>query len=194
MKQAKKEGLKNVWVSNGFMSKSTLELIAPYLDAINVDIKSFEDDFYRQNCGARVKPVLENCQRLVKKKVWLEITTLIIPTLSDSPVMLRQIARFIKTKLGDFVPWHVSAFSGAISWKLSHLPDTPLEILEKAYQIGKEEGLKYVYVGNVWGGKMENTYCPKCGEILVERFGYEIQNYIQAGRCPRCQRKVEGVF
>lgn len=149
MKLAKKEGLKNVWVSNGYMSNQTLDLIIPYLDAINVDIKSFDDEFYKTICGARLQPVLENCKRLVKEKVWLEITTLIIPTLSDDENMLRQIARFIKNELGDFVPWHVSAFSGLISWKLQDLPDTPFEKVKRAHQIGREEGLKNVYMGNV---------------------------------------------
>ncbi|MBI5254266.1 AmmeMemoRadiSam system radical SAM enzyme [Candidatus Falkowbacteria bacterium] len=146
---ARKAGLKNVWVSNGFMSDKVLDAIIPYLDAINVDIKSFDDEFYKTNCRARVQPVLDNCKRLVKAGVWVEITTLVIPTLSDDEQMLRRIARFIKNELGDFVPWHISAFSGAISWKLQYLPDTPVEKIKKVQTIGKEEGLKYVYVGNI---------------------------------------------
>ena len=149
MKLARKAGLKNIWVSNGFMSKETLKLAIPYLDAINIDIKSFDDKFYRENCGARLEPVLENCREIVKKKIWLEITTLIIPTLSDDEKMLKKIAGFIKNELGDFVPWHVSAFSGAISWKLQHLPETPVEKVRKAHEIGKKVGLKYVYTGNI---------------------------------------------
>jgi len=149
MKLAKKAGLKNIWVSNGFMSGETLKLIISYLDAINIDIKSFDDKFYRENCGARLGPVLENCKAVVKSKIWLETTTLIIPTLSDDEKMLEKIARFVKNKLGDFVPWHVSAFSGAISWKLQHLPETPIGKIKKAYEIGKSAGLKYVHMGNI---------------------------------------------
>lgn len=194
MKLAKKKGLKNVWVSNGFMSDKTLELIIPYLDAINVDIKSFEDDFYRTNSGARLEPVLKNCKRLAKEGVWLEVTTLIIPTLSADEKMLREIARFIKTELGDFIPWHVSAFSGAISWQLKHLPDTPLETIKKAYRLGKEEGLKYVYAGNVWDSNTESTYCPKCNTPVIVRSGYSVERQDKKGKCRKCGKKIEGVF
>ena len=194
MKLARKKGLKNVWVSNGFMSKQTLDLIIKYVDAINIDIKSFDDEFYKSNSGARLKPVLENCKHLVKEKVWLEITTLIIPTLSDNEKMLRQIARFIKNELGDFVPWHISAFSGAISWKLQYLPDTPAETIEKIYNIGKEEGLKYVYIGNLWKDGMENTYCPRCNNVVIERIGYNINRKDKQGKCANCKTKIQGIF
>lgn len=149
MKLAQKAGLKNIWVSNGFMSKETLKIVMPYLDAANIDIKSFDDKFYRENCGARLDPVLENCKELVRNKIWLETTTLLIPILSDDEKMLEKITGFIKNKLGDFVPWHVSAFSGAISWKLQHLPETPIEKVKKAVEIGKKAGLKHVYTGNI---------------------------------------------
>ncbi|MDD5489184.1 MAG: AmmeMemoRadiSam system radical SAM enzyme [Candidatus Moranbacteria bacterium] len=149
MKLAREAGLKNIWVSNGFMSKDALKLAMPYLDAINIDIKSFDDKFYRENCGARLTPVLENCKEVVKNKIWLETTTLLIPTLSDDEKMLEKIARFIKNELGDSVPWHVSAFSGAISWKLQGLPETPIAKVEKAVEIGKKIGLKNVYAGNI---------------------------------------------
>ena len=194
MKLAKKEGLRNVWVSNGFMSDQALDAIIPYLDAINVDIKSFDDGFYQKNCGARVQPVLDNCKRLVKECVCLETTTLIIPTLSDDEQMLSQVAKFIKNELGDFVPWHVSAFSGLISWKLKQLPDTPISKVKRAYEIGKEEGLKYVYTGNVWEEESESTYCPKCKNTLIERIGYRVTRKDEAGQCPKCQEKLEGLF
>jgi pyruvate formate lyase activating enzyme len=193
MKLARKKGLKNIWVSNGFMSDETLDTIIPYLDAINVDIKSFDDKFYKSNCRARVAPILENCKRLVREKVWTEITTLIIPTLSDNSEMLGKIAKFIKNELGDFMPWHVSAFSGTISWKLQHLPNTPVETVKKALEIGKNAGLKYVYAGNVFGEKMENTYCPKCRELAIERDGYHVVRYDKKGKC-KCGEKIEGIF
>lgn len=194
MKIAKERSLKNVWVSNGFMSLETLDLILPWLDAINVDIKSFDDNFYRTNCGARLKPVLENCKYLVKKGVWLEITTLVIPGLSDDEKMLSQIARFIRKELGDFVPWHVSAFSAAISWKLQHIKDTPEKTVQRAYEIGRREGLKYVYAGNVRDADLESTKCPDCGNIFVKRMAYEISEYNEGGKCRHCGRKIEGVF
>lgn len=149
MKLAQNAGLKNIWVSNGYMSPEALEKIIPYLDAINVDIKSLDQKFYRESCGARLEPVLENCRAIVKNKIWLEITTLVIPTLSDDEKMLHKIAKFIKNELGESVPWHLSAFSGEISWKLGHLPSTPSEKVRKAVEIGKAEGLKNVYMGNV---------------------------------------------
>lgn len=149
MKIAQENGLKNVWVSNGFMSEEILDLITPYLDAVNIDLKSFEDEFYVKNCGARLEPVLENCKKLAQSGVWMEVTTLIIPTLSDEPEMLKKIAGFIKEELGEEVPWHVSAFSGAMSWKLQHLPSTPAGKVREAEKIGKEAGLKNVYAGNI---------------------------------------------
>lgn len=194
MKLAKEKGLKNVWVSNGFMSQKTLDAIVPYLDAINIDIKSFDDEFYKSNCGARLNPVLENCKRLVKEKIWLEITTLIIPTLSDDEKMLKKVAQFIKKELGDFVPWHVSAFSGAISWKLQHLPATPVAKVKKAYAIGKKAGLKYVYAGNIWEDDVENTRCPGCGKVAIKRVGYGVERLDKNGKCPGCGKKLDGVF
>jgi pyruvate formate lyase activating enzyme len=194
MKLAKAKGLKNVWVSNGYMSPETLEIILPYLDAINIDIKSFDDEFYRTNCGARLEPVLANCRRLVKAKVWLEITTLVIPGLSDQEKMLSQIARFIRSELGDFVPWHVSAFSGEISWKLKHLPATPPTAVKRAYDIGRKEGLAYVYTGNIWGAETENTFCANCGRSVIKRAGYNIERLDKNGHCRACGRKLAGVF
>lgn len=194
MKLAKVQGLKNVWVSNGFMSPKTLDLILPYLDAINIDIKSFDDKFYQTNCGARLEPVLVNCRRLIKEKIWLEITTLIIPGLSDQEEMLRKIAHFIKHDLGDFVPWHVSAFSGEISWKLKHLPATPSDTIKQAYDIGRQEGLAHVYTGNLWAAETENTFCPACGELAIKRAGYNVERLDNHGNCRACGHKLAGRF
>lgn len=149
MKLAKKAGLKNVWVSNGFFSEETFELILPYLDAANIDLKSFDDEFYKKYCSARLQPVLDNLKRLKQAGVWLEITTLVIPTLSDSPAMLEKIARFIKEDLGPETPWHLLRFFPDISWKLQNLPATPLSTLEAAGEIGQRHGLKNVHLGNV---------------------------------------------
>ncbi|PIU80872.1 MAG: AmmeMemoRadiSam system radical SAM enzyme [Candidatus Moranbacteria bacterium CG06_land_8_20_14_3_00_40_12] len=190
MKRAKKEGFHNVWVSNGFMTAETLDTILPYLDAINIDIKSFSDKFYRQNCGARVDPILENCRRIKEKKVHLEITTLIIPTLSDDAKMLKRLAKFIRQELGVETPWHISAFSGEISWKLQSVPETSVDQLKKIRQIGLEAGLYYVYAGNVLAEGLENTYCPKCAAAVIERSGYNIKNYLEKGRCRQCGYQI----
>ena len=149
MKLARKKGLKNIWVSNGFWSKELFDLISPYLDAVNIDLKSSEDNFYIKYCAGRLKPVLDTLKRLKDKKIWIEVTTLIIPGLNDKEKILKDIANFIKNELGPETPWHISRFSGAISWKFQDFPDTPIETLKKAQEIGKKVGLKYIYIGNI---------------------------------------------
>lgn len=194
MKLAKSEGLKNVWVSNGYMSDETLDLIAPYLDAINIDIKSFDDSFYRKNCGATVQPILDNCKKIFKKKIWLELTTLVIPTLSDNPKMIKQIANFIKNELADYVPWHLTAFSGAISWKMQDVPDTDVKTLIKLREIGSKAGLKYVYIGNVREKGLSDTTCPECKNLVLERLGYDINRMDINGKCRSCKTNIKGVW
>ncbi len=186
MKLARKEGIKNTWVSNGFWSKELFDLINPYLDAVNIDLKSFEDKFYKKYCGGRLQPVLETLKRLKKKGIWVEVTTLVIPTLTDSEKMFKNIANFIKKELGKETPWHISRFSGAISWKLKDLPLTPIETLKKGYKIGKKAGLKYVYTGNIPGINSEDTFCPKCGAKMIDRTGYTIERFDKKGRCSEC--------
>lgn len=191
MKLAHKTGIKNVWVSNGYMSKKTLDLVSPYLDAANIDLKFFDNQSYLKVCGAKLDPILENLKEMHKRKIWLELTTLIIPTLSDSDEMFEKISRFIKDELGPEVPWHVSAFSPEISYKLQNLPATEAKTLEKAYQIGKKVGLKYVYSGNIPGMDSENTYCPKCGKIAIKRVGYTIKRLDKNGQCQHCGTNLD---
>ena len=147
MKPAKDKGLKNVWVSNGYMTKKALDLIDPFLDAINVDLKAFTKDFYRDVCGAKLQPVLDNLIDIKKRKIHLEITTLIIPGKNDSEYELKEIAEFIKKELGSDTPWHVSRFFP--HFRMPDVPSTPVEKVYRAAEIGKEAGLKYVYAGNV---------------------------------------------
>lgn len=194
MKRAKKEGIKNVWVTNGFLSKEALDLIAPYLDAASTDLKSFSDDFYREICGGRLKPVLSTLKRMKEKDIWLEVTTLVIPTLSDGEENLRNIAEFVATELGKDVPWHVTRFSGAISWKMKDLPDTSVSSIKKARRIGKEAGLNYVYTGNIPGLSSENTFCAHCGELVLERSGFLVKRKDEKGRCPACGEKINLVL
>ena len=191
MRLAKEEGLKNTWVTNGFFSKEALKEISPYLDAANVDLKGWSDEFYKSYCGGRLQPVLDNLVVMKSKKIWVEITTLIIPTLNANGKWLKGIALFIKNKLGAETPWHVTQFSGAISWQMQHLPDTPVEIIEKAYRIGKKAGLRYVYTGNIPGLPSEDTFCPKCGSLVIDRTGYIIHRYDKAGKCPKCGKKLD---
>ncbi|MDD5145174.1 MAG: AmmeMemoRadiSam system radical SAM enzyme [Candidatus Pacebacteria bacterium] len=149
MEIARKENLKNIWVTNGFWSRELFDLISPYLNAANVDLKGFSDDFYNRYCGGKLKPVQDTLERLKRKNIWLEITTLIIPGINDSEETLKNIAEYIKNELGDETPWHVARFFGNVSWKMRRTPDTPIEILNRAQEIGKAAGLKYVYIGNV---------------------------------------------
>ncbi len=190
-KSAKKEGIKNIWVSNGFLSKESLDFISPYLDAANIDLKGFSEEFYQKYTGGRLTPVLETLKRIKEKKIWLEVTTLVVPSLNDSDKTLHSIAKFIKEKLGSETPWHVTQFSPLLSWKLKSIPETPIETLKRTWKIGKEIGLKYVYTGNIPGLETENTSCPKCGALVIKRVGYSIKRFDKNGYCPKCGEKID---
>lgn len=185
--------IKNVWVSNGFMSDRTLELISPYLDAINIDLKSFSDDFYQKICKARIEPVKENIKKIWKKGIWVEVTSLIIPGKNDSTQELKQIARFLKSISPD-LPWHISAFYPA--YKMKDIPPTSKDSLIRAYRIGKEAGLKCVYTGNIPDVNYESTYCPKCNAKLITRQGTEVINnsLINNNQCFQCKEKIPIIY
>ncbi len=190
-KLASKEGIKNVFVTNGYITEEALTEIKPYLDAANIDLKSFSEDFYRKNCGARLDPVLDSIKLHKSLGIWIEITTLIIPTLNDSEKELRKIAEFIK-EVGEEIPWHISQFYP--TYKLLDLPRTPIATLRRAREIGLEVGLRHVYEGNVPGEAGENTYCYKCGKLLIRRYGYQIlEDKIENSACSYCGAKIEGV-
>jgi len=192
MKLAKKAKIKNVWVSNGYFSDQTLKLITPYLDAINIDLKSFREDFYQNIVHAHLEPVKENIIKVWQLGIWEEVTTLIIPELNDSEKELKEIARFL-VKISSDLPWHISAFYPA--YKMLKTPPTPQKTLIKAYNIGKKAGLKYVYTGNIPDNNYESTYCPKCGAKLIERWGIEmISNNLKNGKCPKCGENIPGRF
>ena len=186
MRIAQNEGIKNLWVSSGFWSKELFDMVSPYVDATNIDLKYFSDRDYKEYSEGRLKPVLDTIKRVKRKGIWLELTTLVIPTISDTEEVLEAIANFIKNELGPDTPWHVSHFSGAISWKLRHLPDTPVEVLIKAREIGLSKGLKYVYIGNVAGIQGESTFCPNCKAKVIERIGYSVKRFDENGKCSRC--------
>jgi len=190
MKLAKKQGIKNCWVTSGFFSKKLLERVSPYMDAANVDLKYFSDKDYIKYSGGRLQPVLDTLKGLKKKGIWVEVTTLVIPTINDSEKTLKAIAKFIKNELGKETPWHVTQFCGAISWKFQDLPDTSVATLAKVRKIGIKEGLEYVYVDNVPGVEGESTFCPKCGSKVIKRIGYSIKRYDKNGKCPKCNFKL----
>ncbi len=191
---ATKKGLRNVFVSNGYMTTEALDTIHPYLHGANIDLKAFREEFYRKHCKARLAPVLDTLKHLKKLGVWLEVTTLVIPGENDDPQELRDIARFIREELGPETPWHVTRFYPR--YQLLTRPATPVETLRTAYRIGKEEGLKYVYTGNVPGEEGENTYCWQCGALLIERYGFMVNTFriTEKGACPECGTKIDGVW
>ncbi len=189
---ARAHGLKTVLVSNGYMSPEFLQTIGPRIDAANIDLKAFSDDFYRHYCKGRLAPVLENLQIIKKMGWWLEITTLLIPGVNDSQQEIENIAGFIRDDLGKDTPWHISAFHGAA--QMRNHPSTPVETLERAWRTGKDAGLDFVYTGNIPGAIGENTVCPDCGANLVQRHGYRTNVRFKNGQCPKCQRKIPGVW
>ncbi len=186
-------GLKNVFVTNGYMTEELLEVFHPHLHAANVDLKAFEDAFYRTYCGARLEPVLQTLRAMKKMGLWVEVTTLLIPTLNDGEAPLRQLTQFLVQALVPETPWHVSRFHP--TYRLTDLPITPTETLMRAYRIGKDAGLQYIYIGNVPGHAGEKTFCPGCGRLLLNRFGFTVlENHLSEGRCPNCQTAISGVW
>jgi len=191
-KIAHTKGLKNNFVTNGYMTVEALDMIAPYLDGANVDLKSFSEEFYKTVCGAKLKPVLQSIQKMKDLGIWVEVTTLIIPTLNDSEEEWRGIARFIHS-ISPEIPWHVSAFYP--TYKLLDKPRTSPETIRQARKIGLEEGLRYVYTGNIPGEEGENTACYHCNNALIRRWGYQIaENSVTKGKCPHCGTPIAGVW
>ncbi len=187
---AKKEGICNVFVTNGYMSPDTLKKINPYLDACNVDLKSFSEAFYREMCGAGLKPVLGSIKLMKEMGIWIEITTLLISGKNDSDEELKEIASFI-VSLDRDIPWHVSRFHP--DYKYTESMPTPPERLRRAKDIGKKEGLNYIYLGNVL--EANDTQCPSCGNVLIEREMFDlISCNLKQDRCAECDGKIAGLF
>ena len=188
--------LLNVFVSNGYESNELWNLMEGYLDAINIDLKGFSEEFYKKVCGGRLQPVLDNIKEIYNNRnIFLEITTLIIPGENDSDEELTKIAKFIKSVSPD-IPWHISAFHP--DWKMIDRPYTSVETLKKAYKIWMQEGLNYIYVWNVSLPEYEMTFCPKCGQTLIERSGVVGQNVLDhtngTWTCPSCGTKIPGIW
>ncbi len=190
-KEAHKNDLKNVYISNGFETPETIELLQGKIDAMNIDLKSFRNSFYKSICGGKLEPVLKTIRDVYKKGFWLEITTLIIPGYNDTEEELKDIAKFI-AGIDKEIPWHISRFFPA--YKMLNVPHTPIKTIEKAKEIGLSEGLKYIYPGNIHGEET-NTYCPQCEKSLIKRKNYQIvYNKISDGECPFCGYTINGVF
>lgn len=189
---ARRAGLANNYVTNGYMTAEMLEAFYPYLDAANVDLKAFRDEFYRQQCGARLQPVLDTLRLMKQHGIWVEVTTLVIPGLNDDPGELRELAGFIAQELGVDTPWHVSRFHPM--YRMLDRGSTPVQTLERAWAIGKEVGLRYVYIGNVLGAREESTFCWNCGKRVIGRFGFSVrERHVRDGKCEFCGAAIDGV-
>jgi pyruvate formate lyase activating enzyme len=192
MVEAKKLGLLNVFVTNGYMSRDMLDDSRGLMDAANVDLKAFNDRFYAHYCKARRKGVLDTLGYMKQLGIWVEVTTLLIQGLNDDPAEVRELARFISTEMGRETPWHISRFYP--QYKEMSLPATEVAALRKARDIGLAEGLHYVYTGNVPGDVGEKTFCPACSALLIDRVGYTIGAYaVLDGQCPQCGHRLDGV-
>lgn len=190
-KLAKEKGLHNSFITNGYMRPEALETIRPFLDACNVDLKAFSEDFYRKMCGAHLQPVLDSIRLMMEMGIWVELTTLLIPGRNDSQEEITQIARFIKEVDPD-IPWHISRFHP--DYKYTESYPTSIESLRRAYSIGKKEGLRFIYIGNVLG-ESEGTDCPNCHNLLIRRHGFHVaETKIQDGKCPFCGTAIPGIF
>jgi len=192
-KLARQQGLKNIMHSNGYINEAPLRQLAKYLDAANIDLKGFTDEYYAKLTEGTLEPVLESLKILKEEGVHLEITNLVLPGYNDDPETIRKMCLWIKENLGEDTPLHFSRFHPM--YKLVSLSPTPVETLEKARKIALDSGLKYVYIGNVAGHPGENSYCPKCKNMLIERRGYFIlQNNIKDGKCKFCGEKIAGIW
>jgi pyruvate formate lyase activating enzyme len=173
------------------MTHEMLKIFSPYLNAANVDLKAFNNDTYKKYVGSGLQPVLDSLIEMKRKKIWVEVTTLVIPGINDDYSELKEIAEFIYRDLGPETPWHLSRFFP--HYKMGNIPPTTVQTLIKAREIGNSAGLRYVYLGNVGGES--NTECHQCGEVLIKRRGYWIpENRIAGGQCPNCETPVSGIW
>ena len=189
---AASKGLKNLFISNGYMTRACLETMQPYLHAANIDLKAFSKAFYRDYCKASLDPVLETIATLTEMGIWTEVTTLLIPGLNDSETELRELAKFL-FNLDPNIPWHISRFYP--TYKLLDIPPTSPATIHRAKEIGLEVGLRYIYTGNIPGDEGEKTFCHNCGKLLIDRYGFNvITNNIVNDSCPVCGVKIPGVW
>ncbi len=187
------QGIRNVVISNGYISEKPLLELIPHLAAYKVDLKAYTEEFYRDQCSATLGPVLKTLKTLRAAGLWTEIVVLVIPTLNDDPAANREMFRWVAGELGPDVPLHLSRFHP--TYKIRNLPRTPVATLEMLHAIAKEEGLHYAYLGNVRGHAAESTYCPRCNRMAIERFGYVVGRIdLEDGRCRGCRTPIPGVW
>jgi pyruvate formate lyase activating enzyme len=190
---AHSKGIRNVFVTNGYMTAEALEMIAPVLDAANVDLKAFTQSYYKELCNAKLEHVQATLRNMKSKGVFVEVTTLVVPGLNDAPEELHALAAFLVNDLGPNTPWHISRFHP--TYRLTDRPPTPVHTLRASREIGLAAGLKYVYTGNVPGDTGENTFCPACGATLIERWGFQVGKVnMKEGCCGACGAVIEGVW
>ena len=187
-------GMTNVFVTAGYINKKPLQQLCQVLDASNTDLKAFHNDFYQRITGATLKPVLDALVTQREQGLWLEVTNLVIPTLNDDLAMIRRMAKWIRDNLGEDTPLHFSRFTPM--YRMRNLPPTPTIALEHARQEALDAGLRYVYIGNVFGHEASNTYCPDDGTLLIRRTGFRVDEYhlTPDGRCPKCRNVIPGVW
>ena len=189
---ARQAGLRNLFITDGYATPEAVALLGTVLDAANVDLKAFDDAFYRKLCGARLVHVLEAIVAMRRAGIWLELTTLVIPGHNDDPGQLRALTRWIVDNLGPETPWHVSRFFPM--HRLLDVPPTPSTTLRRAADLGRDAGLTHVYVGNAPELGLEDTYCAGCGRLLIERHGYRARTHLTpTGSCPDCGRMLAGL-
>jgi len=192
-KLAKENNIRNVLVTAAYINPEPWQELLKYVDAANIDLKGITEDFYRNVCSGTLKPVLDALVLVKASGILVEVTNLVIPTLNDKPDQIRRLVRWIRANLGSETPMHFSRFSPR--YKMQHLPPTSAKTLDMAREIALEEGLHYVYIGNILSREGQNTYCPSCKGLLIKRSGYTIlQNRLSRGCCPDCSGKIYGVW
>ncbi|MBF0121658.1 MAG: AmmeMemoRadiSam system radical SAM enzyme [Desulfobacterales bacterium] len=192
-KISRQKNLKNVLISCGFMNKEPLDEMCDVLDAIKIDLKGFDKDFYKKICGGDLEPVLSSIKQIAKRKVHLEIVNLVVPTLNDSQYMLSELIKWVAGEIGTDIPVHFTRFHP--DYQMTNLPPTPVDTLERAYETAKKNGLNYPFVGNVAGHPGNNTYCPKCGKPVIIRTGFFVtETHLKDGNCSYCNKQIAGVF
>jgi len=192
-KLARRAGIRALMITNAFIEPKPMREACKVLDGVKVDLKAFSEEFYKKICRGQLKPVLRAIEVIKSSNVWLELVVLIVPGLNDSPDEIRQMCNWIKANLGKDVPIHFSRFIPM--YKLRNLPPTPVKTLERCHEIAKEVGLRYVYIGNVFGHPAESTYCPNCGSIVIQRLGYKTSaSGLKDGRCAKCKFAIAGVW
>ena len=188
---ARREGIRNLWITCGYINEEPLRELSKVMDAANVDLKGFSEAFYAEYCKAELAPVLNTLRIAKEEGMWIEVTNLIIPGANDDPEMIREMCKWIVANLGTDTPLHFSRFHGA--YRLIHKPPTPPDTLEMAARIAKEEGIRHVYIGNIVTQTGDDTFCPNCGRLLIERRGFEVlRNELRSGKCPHCDTEIAG--